>query len=172
MTNELTQEMLKRILHYDPDTGIFTRLVSVSNNAQQSSVAGNKNPRGYRRIRIEGKEYLEHRLVWLYVHGYMPPHEIDHINRVRNDNRLSNLRLATRKINCTNTGMMSNNSSGVKGVTGSKSRKKWQAQIGANTKEKRRNIYIGTYDNLSDAKLAREIAEIFLWKNYDTSIDA
>lgn len=171
MKNKLTQKSLKKFLHYDPNTGIFTRLISISNNAQKSSIAGNKNVRGYRRIRIEGKEYLEHRLVWLYVHGYMPPQEIDHINRVRHDNRLKNLRLATRKINCSNTGMMSNNSSGVKGVTWNRKSKKWQAQIGANQKEKRRNIYIGMYDNIPDAKLAREIAEIFLWKNYDTSVN-
>lgn len=75
-----------------------------------------QNSLGYVQIKISGKLYHAHRLAWLYVYGYMPEKEIDHINRIRDDNRIANLREATSQLNSLNTGIYKNNTSGSKGI--------------------------------------------------------
>ena len=97
----ITQERLKELLHYDPETGVFTYLVSRRGSVKVGNRAGYKS-NGYLRIKIDGKAYLIHRLAWLYVYGDLPPMDIDHINGSRDDNRLINLRCATRSENIQN----------------------------------------------------------------------
>ncbi|MCK9994454.1 MAG: hypothetical protein Dbin4_02974, partial [Alphaproteobacteria bacterium] len=92
---ELTQSRLKELLHYDPDTGVFTRRVQTSSNARVGDVAGCLHPEGYRHIQIDGKRYAAHRLAWLYMTGEWPTNQLDHLNGVRDDNRWGNLREAT-----------------------------------------------------------------------------
>jgi hypothetical protein len=75
----ITQEELKRVLHYDPDTGVFTRRVTLSSKAKAGDIVGT-NMRGYLQVCIHGKQYRLHRLAWLYVYGVFPEHETDHIN--------------------------------------------------------------------------------------------
>jgi hypothetical protein len=94
----LTAERLREILGYDPETGLFTRLVRTG-RIRAGEVAGTAHSRGYRSIVIDGRVYLSHRLAWLYVHGEWPPEQIDHINRNRADNRLVNLRAAKQSQN-------------------------------------------------------------------------
>src|SRR6185369_10895033 len=100
------------------------------------------NHQGYWRIFIYGKAYLGHRLVWLYVYGEWPRGDIDHVNRTRSDNRLCNLRVATRSQNLGNMGRRPVNTSGYKGVTWHKRAEKWLAQISVN----RKNIYLGLFN--------------------------
>lgn len=89
----ITQEQLKELLDYDPDTGIFTWKVDrIAIGAGRK--AGWLSPRGYIYITINSRRYLAHRLVWLYAHGFLPS-ELDHINRDASDNRLCNLRVVT-----------------------------------------------------------------------------
>lgn len=90
----LTQEKLKSLLDYDPDTGVFT-WKATRGHARKGAPAGRVFNEGYILISVAGKEYLAHRLAWLWMTGGFPPNCIDHINRVRTDNRFSNLRLAT-----------------------------------------------------------------------------
>lgn len=123
----LTQEYLKKILHYNPDTGVFTRLVSVSVNTRKGDVAGTKGLHRYASIKIKNRSYAAHRLVWLYMHGRLPEHDIDHINHVKTDNRLCNLREATRAENGRNRAMSSQNTSGFKGVFMEKKTGMWTA---------------------------------------------
>lgn len=126
---ELTREKLKEWLHYDPETGIFRWLKSPSIASRVGDIAGGVNHDGYVRIRIAGLRSMAHRLVWLYIHGEWPAKEIDHVNGVRHDNRVSNLRLATRSENSKNTELLKSNTTGVKGVSWSKHTGKYSAYI-------------------------------------------
>ena len=98
----ITAEELREQLDYDPETGAFTWRVK----PRQKNIAGHagrlNKTTGYVYISVRKKSYLAHRLAWLHTYGYWPRKEIDHINRVPNDNRIANLREATRAENCAN----------------------------------------------------------------------
>jgi hypothetical protein len=161
MKTKLTQDIIKTWLNYDPDTGIFTRKInSVNNKMKAGDIAGCLFKNGYVNIVVAGERIGAHRLAWLYVCGEFPSTNIDHINRNRSDNRIVNLRLANQHQNMQNAGMFKHNTSGTKGVAWRKDKQKWNAQIMHNKK----HLHIGYYNNFDDAKLAREIAEIFCWQ--------
>lgn len=151
----LTQEKLKELLHYCPDTGVFTWRVAASKRVRVGEVAGSFNTLGYARIAVNGKLYGSHRLAWLYMHGEFPTDHIDHINRVPGDNRLCNLRAATQSENMQNKSQYRNNKSGHIGVSWKKSAKKWMAWIDVNCK----TIYLGYFTDISEAIAARKAAE-------------
>ena len=90
-----SQEELRLLFSYDQKTGVLLNLVTRASKAPKGARAGNVKGNGYRRVRIEGREYLEHRLVWKLVYGVDPVDTLDHINGVRSDNRLANLRDCT-----------------------------------------------------------------------------
>lgn len=94
----LTQEKLKELLHYNPQTGFFTWVKS-KGRAKAGSIAGCPDKDGYILIGINRKLYKAHRLAFIYMEGSEPSHDVDHINRVTGDNRWSNLRHATRSQN-------------------------------------------------------------------------
>lgn len=103
----LTQKRLKKLLYYDKDTGFFIWKKDIFNLnkyniVRQGDIAGSINKQGYITISINGKRYSAHRLAWLYTYGHFPKQEIDHINRIRNDNRLYNLRDVSHKVNTEN----------------------------------------------------------------------
>lgn len=127
----LTQERLKELLHYDPATGVFTWRVAPNGRVKAGAVAGNIDPQeGYVRIGIGGRLYRAHRLAWLYVHGAWPSQEIDHRFGVRHDNRISELREATKSENLQNQRRArADSKSGVLGVHWDKKNRKWRAQI-------------------------------------------
>lgn len=152
----LTQSALKKDLHYDPETGEFTWLVSTNYNALAGSTAGCLDRQEYQVIRVQGKNYKAHRLAWLYTHGEFPPDGLDHKNRDRSDNRISNLRLATNAENMQNIPIPSSNTSGHIGVSWDKATQKWLAQIQIN----RKKINLGRFHNLEDAIAARKAAEL------------
>ena len=132
----LTQERLKELFDYDPETGNFVRLIGRSGpNARVGDIAGCDNGQGYIRIYVDGKPFKAHRLAWLYVHGHMPK-EIDHANRDRSDNRIGNLRDVSRSQNRMNSGAYRNNTSGLTGVSWYPQTKKWKAQIQRQGKKK------------------------------------
>lgn len=153
---ELTQEYLKQILHYDPLTGIFTWLEFRGNNRiSPGDIAGSFHPRGYRKITIDEIPYSAHRLAWFYVHGRWPQKELDHKNRQRSDNRIDNLREATRFENRQNQGIRPSNTSGFIGVSWRKDVNKWQAKIGV----KKKYIHLGLFDSAEDAGKAYATAK-------------
>lgn len=153
----LTQARLKELLHYDPNTGLFKRRVTASNNAKAGSIAGCVSKfLGYRLIGVDRKPYYAHRLAWLYVHGTLPPDQIDHINRVKTDNRICNLRLATDAENRQNMPMPSSNTSGHVGVHWFKRCQKWTAYIQIDKK----TISLGYFNDIDDAIAARKAAEV------------
>lgn len=137
----MTSEELKELLHYDPETGVFTWKVGRKGKAQAGSVAGCVGPQGYIRIKIKNKIYLAHRLAWFYTYGRWPIWQLDHINGIRHDNSSSNLREATQSENSQNSKKRTDNTSGYTGVSIRKGTDKWRAYI--NIKGKR--TYIGDY---------------------------
>lgn len=145
----LTQERLKQLLHYDPETGVFTRKTANS-RWRVGSVAGTVDRKGYRQISINEKKYAAHRLAWFYVHGVWPPDDIDHKNRRTDDNRIANLRPATRSQNNANMRRHRDNAVGLKGVSWSKSVKKWQAQF----RFRKENYHLGYFGSPEAAHAA------------------
>lgn len=132
----ITQSELKSQLHYEPKTGIFTRLIANCNRIKVGDVAGDlHSTSGYCRITLNSSRYLSHRLAWLYIYGVMPKNEIDHINGVVDDNRIVNLRSATRSQNLFNRCAQKNNTSGYKGVSFDKKCNKWRSVAWLNCKK-------------------------------------
>lgn len=150
---KLTQKLLKEILRYEPDTGYFYWLKQLSNRAPVGSRC-KRMAKGYISIRIAGKNYQGHRLAWLYMEGYWPEHEIDHINRDRLDNRWVNLRHVTHKFNSTNIPIKSNNKTGIPGVFEHKTKRSAPGYM-----VRIRREYLGFFDNFDDAVKARWNAE-------------
>lgn len=146
----LTQERLKELLHYDPETGLWTRIVGVRGYRAGSQAGSISSAVGYCYIAIDGRRYLSHRLAWLYTFGQFPAREIDHINCDRADNRLYNLREATPRQNRGNIKRSSHNSSGFKGVSFNKFAKKYSASIHVDDKK----VHIGYFDNPETAHSA------------------
>jgi len=150
---KITQSELKKIFIYDPDTGIFTRKITTSPNAIAGDVVGTERKDGYLQVSINKKFYLLHRLAWLYINGYFPE-EIDHDNRIKDDNRACNLVESTRLQNSKNRSLSSNNTSGHHGVREQDGR--FVAKIDNNGKSE----HIGSYDTYDDAVEARKKKEV------------
>lgn len=156
MSEELTQKRLQEFLHYEPTTGEFTRIKRSRGVTLNGEVAGSLHAtRGYWRIRVRGKCYAAHRLAWLYVYGVWPTKEIDHINRIKTDNRIANLRELTTAENQQNVDIARNNTSGHKGVVFHKRYRKYQAYIRVNRHLKS----LGSFETLEEAVEARKAAE-------------
>jgi len=152
----LTQSKLKELLHYDPETGLFIWLIKPRIGVKSGVVAGFTTVHGYIHIGIDLREYKAHRLAWLYVHGRWPKHQIDHINHIRDDNRLINLREATQQENNKNLSIRSDNTSGVAGVHWYKATSRWMTYIFVGGKR----VFLGYFDDKLDAICARKSAEI------------
>jgi hypothetical protein len=150
-TADVTAARLRELLHYDPDTGIFTRKVRTSHRINVGDKAGSLRPDGYLKISLHHKAFLSHRLAWLYMTGEWPEHQIDHINGVRTDNRFVNLRDVTPTHNQQNQRVahVRNKSCGLLGVTLARNNK-WQAQICVN----KRQTFIGLFDTPQEASEA------------------
>jgi hypothetical protein len=125
----ITYDRLREVLSYNEDTGLFTWISKASSHVKVGSTAGRVTSGGYVIIRIDNLPYSAHRLAWLYMNKESPPFSIDHINRVRNDNRKVNLRLATKTQNAQNRSLAQANTSGVKGVHWAADRRRWAAKI-------------------------------------------
>ena len=125
----LTIDRLKQTLSYNPETGIFTRLLQTNFRYPAGRPAGTLRKDGYVQIGIDGVIHQAHRLAWFYVNGVWPVETIDHINTVRSDNRIANLREATYFENAQNIRRASvRNKSGLLGVSPHKSGM-WRARI-------------------------------------------
>lgn len=157
---------VRAILHYDPETGVFTwrerprehfkthNAFATWNTRFSGSVAGTQRSNGYLIISISGRRFYAHRIASLYMTGEWPEADIDHINGDRADNRFANLREATRSQNNFNAGPQKNNTSGRKGVCWNKRASKWQASIKKNNIQ----IYLGVFGSIDAAASAYEQA--------------
>ncbi|MNE68353.1 hypothetical protein D3C80_1640090 [compost metagenome] len=142
---ELTQERLKSIMHYDPETGLFTWLIAPSNRVKAGDVAGTVDGKGYIRIKYKGVKYAAHRLAFLYMTGEFPVDQVDHKNRVRSYNKWDNLRPADAFINANNK-TRKIGITGLRGITVKKN--KFQVRY--------KRKYIGLFKDLELAALVYE----------------
>jgi hypothetical protein len=147
--NPYDPEFLRKIFDYAPDTGVLRWRVAGSRGRPAGSVAGCKVKGGYLHVEVAGKKLKVHRIAYAVHYGQWPASEVDHRNRVRDDNRIKNLRLATDADNRRNTGKPSTNSSGYKGVSWCKRSRKWRAQITAGKKR-----HIGSFGTREAAHAA------------------
>lgn len=152
MKPNITQDRLKQLLHYNPDTGKFTRLTKWGSQ-QIGDEPGSNSKFGYRYIGVDGKGYPAHRLAWLYMYGEIPSGDIDHINRDPTDDKISNLRSVSHSTNLHNSSHR-DSASKVKGVYRTKENN-WQASIKVNNVTHR----LGTYKTIDEAMQARKFAE-------------
>ena len=147
----ITFDELTEVLEFDPLVNSFRWKVSLNIKIKIGDIAGCLIPNGYRGIRFNGKDYKEHRLVWLYHHSVWPK-RLDHINRVKDDNRIENLREVTHQQNMFNTSAYKNNKLGVKNICVSKS---FRYQVGFTLNGK--VVYLGTFDTIEEAIEKRDI---------------
>jgi hypothetical protein len=159
----ITQEILKERFDYNPETGLFIRLTQVQGcRYRPGTVVETKDTKGYIIIGYNMKTYKAHRLAWLYVHGYLPIVDIDHINRDTSDNRLVNLREVTHEVNMQNQSKRSTNTSGITGVyydtapSHANRTKKWRACIMVAGK----HIHLGWTHTKEEAIKLRDEANI------------
>jgi hypothetical protein len=152
--SNLTADRLRELLEYDPETGIFTWRVRRAGKTVSGSPAGCVGPKGYVRIDVDCVTYRAHRLAWLYVHGEWPSGMLDHRNRIRHDNRISNLRLANLSLNAANSTLISTNKSGFRGVSWHNRDKRWVSQICVNG----RVTFLGNFKDPVDAARAYDKA--------------
>lgn len=146
----LTQARLKEALHYDRKAGVFTWR-EPRPGLRVGDTAGCLRPDGYVVIRIDGVLYRANRLAWLYVHGRWPAADAEHRNGVRSENRIRNLREATRSQNLQNLRRAkTNNASGLLGVCLHRRSGKWRATIKANGKQQ----HLGLFTNKNEAHAA------------------
>jgi HNH endonuclease/AP2 domain len=133
-------DRIRATVNYDPLTGLFTRKSGPGRG-------GNKNGAGYIQLNVDGKFYYGHRLAWWFVYGEWPSGELDHINGDRSDNRIANLRLASRQQNAANT---PKRRAGLKGVFWNTRRKKWYAQM----QFRRSKLHLGVFNTEAEAHKA------------------
>lgn len=155
---ELTVDRLREMLSYDPETGVFRWKVSPRNRTLPGDIAGYINDGGYVLCIVDQQRVRLHRAAWAITNGEWPAGQIDHINGIRNDNRMCNLRIASASQNMQNTSLRSDNSTGVKGVHFRADTGKYQSRINVDGK----TLYLGCFDAIEDAKNARIEAEVKL----------
>ena len=153
-----TQQRLKQLFSYNPETGLFTRLVSASFGTYAGDIAGHLDKEGYVQICVDYKLCRAHRLAWLYMTGNWPTKQIDHINRIKNDNRFSNLRDVSNKENSLNKApkecALIPPGSKSKYVGVSQKRNSWRARVTIDGKQ----VHLGVFKTEELANAARQNA--------------
>lgn len=153
----VTYKRLLELLDYNPITGVLLYKTTIKQRglANPGTEAGYEASDGYRWVMIDSKRYSAHRLAWFYHFGQWPSGFIDHKNRIRNDNRIANLRVGSRSLNRFNSKRNKNNASGCAGVHLDNG-KSWRASISVN----KRRISLGSFSRLEEAIAARKAANI------------
>ena len=155
----LTQEYLKSVLNYNPDTGLFIRIKRTSNSVKIGDIAGsikvNSGGKQYIAIRVNGKKHSAHRLAWLYMTGSWPKNVIDHDDGNGLHNWWDNLNDVSIIENSRNQRLSAANTSDHTGVRWNKKERKWKARIGVNYEM----ITLGTFDDFFEAVCRRKSAE-------------
>jgi hypothetical protein len=145
MEKMITHQELRGIVSYDESTGVMRWTEKRKGGAfVTGNEVGSVNRYGYRVTNIWKRAYMVHRLIWLYIHGAWPSENIDHINGIRSDNRLVNIRDVSQRVNCENKRhTLKNSKSGLMGAVWRPRSGKWVAHITVN----RRQIYLGQFDS-------------------------
>ena len=163
---QITQVRLKELVRYDKDTGIFI-WKEHRQCVKKGAVAGSTHD-GYVRMKVDGWKCMAHRLAWLYVYGYIPENSLDHIDRVKNHNWISNLREVSSSCNLRNSKLRKDNTSGIRGVTPTNNNK-WDARIMVLGNA----ITLGRHKDFAEAVCHRLAAEQFEeWEGCNSSTSA
>lgn len=150
MRSEINQERLKEVVSYDPEVGkILWRNPAKNFSSSTGKEAGTIGGDGYRRVMIDGRIYSCHMLAWMYIYGEFPSMRLDHINCIRDDNKIKNLREATHSQNMMNSPAPKSNSTGFKNV--SRNRGGFLVCVRANKKSSSK-----WFKNLQDAAVYAE----------------
>lgn len=158
----LTQKRLHERLSYNPLTGKFKKVSNYVGPGKPGDIVGTLDKKGYRIIGVDGKIYKAHRLAWLYMTGYFPEYEVDHDNRIKDDNRWKNLKHVTSQCNKRNVPRRSDNTSGITGVSYDHRSEKWRSYITIDSKF----IGLGYFTTIEGAVKARWDAEVqYDWSN-------
>jgi len=150
----LTQDILKTRVVYDPSSGNFSR-AKTKRSIKHGKIMGWTDDLGYIHVRVLDKLYLAHRLAWLYMTGAWPEGYLDHKDGNPSNNSILNLRECTQQENCFNSKIVNKKSSIRKGVSWDKARKRYRAYIRFDNKQ----ILLGRYSKVEDAIAARISAE-------------
>lgn len=135
--NPITQEQAAEFLRYEPETGRLVWIKKASDKTMIGKRAGwQRSPGGYRQVGFKGQILYEHRLIWLLVTGRFPACQVDHINGIKDDNRLENLREASSSQNIVNIGAKRDNKSGAKNVHWCRTKQRWVAKVKLNGRTK------------------------------------
>jgi hypothetical protein len=169
MTKELpSPEFLRKLLHYEPDTGrlfwrerarkMFSsdRAFGMWNSRYANKDAGHVDDKGYVMVKIRPFKIRAHRIAWAMYFDRWPDEEIDHINGYKQDNRIINLRDVSKSKNQRNAAKRKHNTSGHNGVGWNKGRGKWVAYIKRDGKQ----VHLGLFGDIGDAIAARKAAEV------------
>ncbi|NTF67952.1 HNH endonuclease signature motif containing protein [Rhizobium rhizogenes] len=159
MDNRITFEQAFELIQYDPETGSMSWKQDRSSSVLAGAPIGNLNHWGYLRAQIMGRTYILHRIAWLLYYKKWPTqgYQIDHINRIKTDNRIANLRLVTPKINVGNSVRTAYANGGEKYVSFVTAVKKWQVMV---PRGNGRSVYIGRFVDRGEAVAARDAALI------------
>jgi hypothetical protein len=157
---------LTRLFSYSFVEGALFWKERTSPKAKLSMPAGYTDPEGYKVITIAGISYRRHRLVWAYFHNDPGDLEIDHVNRIKGDDRIENLRQASRRQNSYNT-IYSTNKSGCPGVCWHKRDKRWRVSIRKNGV----NFHLGYFSDIEKAKQAYRKASLKLHQEFSAFSD-
>lgn len=157
---DLTQELVAKVLRYDATTGNLTWLTNLhSKRAIPNSRAGSLvSTTGYRNITLFGRTYLEHHLIWFICKGVWPKAQLDHINQIRDDNRITNLREVTVSENARNRSRRKNTTTGEHGIWYNRRTRKYVAEITLNGKK----VYQKSFDDPDEASAERKLKSLEL----------
>lgn len=156
-----SQEWLQHRLFYDSDVGVFTWTENAHYTCR-GKIVGCPSGSGYLIMVLEGRKFYCHRVAWKYAYGQDAMGYIDHINGVRSDNRISNLRLADCSQNVMNSGLRSDNKCGFKGVSWHDTMKKWRACINVSGVQR----VVGYYLTPEEASTAYDQAATAIFGNF------
>jgi len=163
MKNNIEYDLINELFKYKE--GLLIRKIARGKKWKKNTQAGRLHPNGYRYVNINKINYLEHRIIFMMFHKYMP-NEIDHIDGNPNNNKIENLREVTHTQNSFNRKIRKDNESGIKCVSWNKEKQKWVVRITVDGERK----FLGAFDDLAIAKIIADTARLNYHKEYARNV--